>query len=442
MLKQYLILLSTLALVTASALSQAETESQWRARALGLQAHVDDPVPLSRATFVGTHNSYSNTAEGYPHGIINHDKNITDQLNGGARLINFDIWKDIFNANVQLCHGSCSGSDTQFETALSTLKTWLDANPNEVVFLMIEDKLLFEGDYTLAVGDINNTVQSKLYHPGGHCPLLDIGNLSKRDILDAGKQLVIVYPDSQYGGDCANGGAGNSGWKGKVVKANFEIYGVGSTDNHVNYINSCENDATRPSDKWVLAVEDRMADKTSPAHHLLDATELNNMTNKCNVAITGLDMLIHRDRRDSLIWSWSKTGQQPDNTGGNQDCAVQNYGSELQKWNDDSCSATHNYACHDSATNTWKVTTAADIWDPLRAEFACTSEFGTNFTFGVPRNAGQNGRLHTANTGNVSVWLNYSDSETEATWKSTDDARKLLMDAKSSSFIRLLLSTD
>lgn len=84
--------------------------------------------PWSLVSQIGTHNS----AFVGPVPTANQDWSVTQQLDSGIRFLQGQShWeKDA----LRMCHTNCilydGGSTTKY---LSTIKTWMDSNPNEVV---------------------------------------------------------------------------------------------------------------------------------------------------------------------------------------------------------------------------------------------------------------------------------------------------------------------
>ena len=67
----------------------------------------------------------------------NQDVSVTAQLDAGIRFLQVQSHKNLFGS-LQLCHTSCLELDAgSVESYLSTVKSWLDAHPNEVVTLLI-----------------------------------------------------------------------------------------------------------------------------------------------------------------------------------------------------------------------------------------------------------------------------------------------------------------
>ncbi|KDE02365.1 hypothetical protein MVLG_07079 [Microbotryum lychnidis-dioicae p1A1 Lamole] len=87
----------------------------------------------STVSIIGTHNSY-----GVSSGNVAANQNypVTTQLNNGIRLL--QVQGHMNNGSLHLCHTSCFLLDAGTLTSYLTLvKTWLDANPNEVLTLVL-----------------------------------------------------------------------------------------------------------------------------------------------------------------------------------------------------------------------------------------------------------------------------------------------------------------
>ncbi|PFH54860.1 hypothetical protein AMATHDRAFT_135121 [Amanita thiersii Skay4041] len=85
-------------------------------------------------SFVGAHDSYAFgplTQLG-----VNQDQNVTQQLNDGIRMLQMQA--HLKDNQIFLCHTSCTiQNGGSLEDYLKTVKNWLDANPTEVLSLLI-----------------------------------------------------------------------------------------------------------------------------------------------------------------------------------------------------------------------------------------------------------------------------------------------------------------
>ncbi|KAF8807790.1 PLC-like phosphodiesterase [Phlegmacium glaucopus] len=88
---------------------------------------------FGNVTFVGAHDSY---AIGVNTLAANQDQNVTQQLNDGIRMLQMQAHDQ--NGIIQLCHTSCGlYNGGTLQDYLQTVKAWMDANPNEVLSLLI-----------------------------------------------------------------------------------------------------------------------------------------------------------------------------------------------------------------------------------------------------------------------------------------------------------------
>lgn len=110
-------------------------------------------------TYVGAHDSYAIGAvsTATPNQIVttNQDQSVTQQLNDGIRMLQMQAHNK--NGTIELCHTSCALLDGgSLQDYLTIVKTWLVANPNEVLSLLIVNSDNFGpsafGDVFSAVG--------------------------------------------------------------------------------------------------------------------------------------------------------------------------------------------------------------------------------------------------------------------------------------------------
>ncbi|XP_077234508.1 PI-PLC X domain-containing protein At5g67130-like [Tasmannia lanceolata] len=104
-------------------------------------------LPFNRYSWLTTHNAYAILGERSPLGIIpisptNQQDSITSQLNNGVRGLMLDMYD--FLGDIWLCHsfGGVCYNATAFQPAINTLKeiqVFLDANPSEIITIIIED---------------------------------------------------------------------------------------------------------------------------------------------------------------------------------------------------------------------------------------------------------------------------------------------------------------
>ncbi|KAL8915406.1 MAG: hypothetical protein Q9172_006896 [Xanthocarpia lactea] len=146
--------------------------------------------PYSNVTFIGAHNSAfigSSPAD-------NQAISITAQLDSGIRFLQSQTHTNSFET-LSLCHTSCFLNDAgPLTTFLTTIKTWLDANPNEVLTL-----LLTNGDDTpitqYATAFESAGLDKYTYTPPPTTHPLPLTNWPTLGSLISSKTRLIVFLD-------------------------------------------------------------------------------------------------------------------------------------------------------------------------------------------------------------------------------------------------------
>ncbi|KIO29327.1 hypothetical protein M407DRAFT_21547, partial [Tulasnella calospora MUT 4182] len=88
---------------------------------------------FSDVSVVGAHNSYTASNTNL---AANQDYGVTQQLTDGVRMLQNQV--HLQNGALRLCHTSCLLYDGGLLTDyLKKVKTWMDANPNEVVTILL-----------------------------------------------------------------------------------------------------------------------------------------------------------------------------------------------------------------------------------------------------------------------------------------------------------------
>ncbi|KAK2068285.1 hypothetical protein P8C59_002932 [Phyllachora maydis] len=138
---------------------------------------------VGSVTHVGAHDSAF--VGNFP--VDNQYTSVTDVLNMGVRFLQAQTHDK--DGTVEMCHTSCWEKDAGSLTSyLGPIKTWLDANPNEVLSL-----LLTNGD-AIAVSDFGAVfdsvgLSSYAYKPPSTLALGDWPTL--QTLIDAGTRLVV-----------------------------------------------------------------------------------------------------------------------------------------------------------------------------------------------------------------------------------------------------------
>ncbi|KAI1826533.1 PLC-like phosphodiesterase [Xylaria intraflava] len=139
--------------------------------------------PYSNITFAGSHNS------GFV-GVGPSDNQLTsvaDQLDQGIRFMTTQTHDK--DGVIEMCHTSCDLLDAgTLQDYLSDVKTWVDANPNDVVTLLITNgdgiDINSFGDAFKAVG-----LDTYAYAPSGTIAFDDWPTLG--DLISSGSRVVV-----------------------------------------------------------------------------------------------------------------------------------------------------------------------------------------------------------------------------------------------------------
>lgn len=139
-------------------------------------------------TFVGAHDSY---AVGTNNVFVTQDYNITQQMNDGIRMLQMQAHNS--SGVIHLCHTSCSLFDGgTLQAYLTTVKAWLDANPNEVLSLLIVNSdTLPPSSFDAVFQTVGLATMS--YSPPSS--LLESGWPTLGSLIDSGTRL-ITFMDS------------------------------------------------------------------------------------------------------------------------------------------------------------------------------------------------------------------------------------------------------
>lgn len=88
----------------------------------------------SNVSFIGAHDSGFVGSIADPR--VNQEEDITDQLNAGIRFV--EAQTHLSGSTIELCHTSCAELDAgALQDYLSSINSWLEANPNDVVTLLL-----------------------------------------------------------------------------------------------------------------------------------------------------------------------------------------------------------------------------------------------------------------------------------------------------------------
>ncbi len=405
-------------------------KKSWIAKALQLQNQIDIHSPLNQATFLGTHNSYNAkvyAGKWWSYVDPNQQLSIYDQLEMGIRSVEFDAhWT--FDAHLKkailLCHGldnhiGCNIYDRPFTQGLEELRDWLQANPGSVVLLYIERHLdqheprltseleKYVGQFIFKPTEVRpqgvTTVPSCISLPG---------NLTKAEILKAGKQLIIVTKG------CDGTTPHYQETDQFTLQWNDYVFsGIGRTQAPYDILDTSIDERFRPypncGKQTIFAVD--------PTHDSIwrifeDRTMLSNVYSKmrklleydlremmlCGINWPAMDMLaVDDDRLEAAIWSWAPSYPQHETEA---QCVIYQMNQGMKNIPCDQPVTA--YACKLAYANTWQVIHTKGSWQ--EGERHCRDMAGFGWHFAVPINANQMFLLKSAAMGTKEIGLNYA----------------------------------
>lgn len=310
-------------------------------RALALQFRLGDDLPLARAVFPSTHNSFN--AEVYrasPSGLdANQRYSLYDQLLMDVRALELDVhwWPSIETAEREpvLCHAEDVGngvhagctSERVLTFGLEEIGWFLTENQDDVLLLYIEDHLDGDEGYDRAAAALERMLGPWLYTPADAGRTCEAGrplDVSRADVLAAGKQVIVVS------------GCGSAAWSARVFDHDVNNL-QGGVEDFAPYPD-CGHPRAVYDAKWIRYWEDAtwLTHMASGAQAPNTPETAREMT-RCGVNMPGFDLLAPDDGRlDALVWSWD-VGQ-PSGAG----CVAQNSGGRFEVR---PCAQTHPYAC-------------------------------------------------------------------------------------------------
>jgi hypothetical protein len=390
--------------------------ASWVHRTAAFQERLGDPVPLDDAQWLGTHNSFNAAADGPTPSHLDSNQQLTlaQQLDSDVRALELDLHElprpgaDGTTTSVVVCHGrgpdeantGCT-AEPPLTQVLPEITGWLDAHPDAVLLLYLEDELQSASGYRAAIAALDAGLRrpdgsSRLYRPAAPastatgCRQLPL-SLTRSAVRAAGAQIVAV-------GACAAGWAADVfGWDQVHVESGSTpgyrpapacdaTYGPGV---YASRLVRYYEDST-----FVSAAVDPTSSPADAQAERLTPERTADMV-RCGVNLFGFDQLLPADGRlAASIWSWAD-GRPQAGTAGR--CTIQRPADG--RWDTAACAGRRPAACA-RADGTWTVTRAVPI---AGATAACRAR---SATFRVPRTGEQNERARTAGSG-PPAWLAY-----------------------------------
>lgn len=368
----------------------AAYEKTWVHRANEFQYRLGDRVPFKDAPWIGTHNSANSTSElpTASHTDSNQQLTLTEQLRLDMRSLEIDVhWTNSVYAAGEpaavACHARPKGemhagcsTERLMGERLREVDAWLEANPDEILLLYLEDAIEDDVGYASAGAEVAEIFDGQLYTGEPGCQPLPLA-LTREAVRAAGKQVVIVS-------DCGTGAWAQSvfSWKGDVSHESGTP--VGPTEcprmDYANRLVRKYEDST-----WVAAATAGGTGGWITGEHVRTMMA-------CGVDLIGFDQILPRDGRlEGAVWTWAGEDAMP----AAGECVVQNADG---RWEGESCKRKYPPACVTPARE-WLV--LADAEKAKGAAGACRD---VGLVLGTPRTSEENAALRAA-AGDDVVWI-------------------------------------
>lgn len=401
----------------------AAHRASWAHRALELQYALAGDVSFANAPWVGTHNSFNNTAElpTLSHTDSNQQLSLAQQLDIDVRGLELDVhWFPSVRAGGMfapvVCHATdehvgCS-TERLLTEVLEDIAAWLNRNPDQVLLLYVEDDVGAAEGYGPAAEALRDRLRSAdgrslIYDrglDGQACGALPL-DVTRNGVLAAGAQVVIVS-------GCGQGSAWRStvyDWDAPPAPGQEPVH-VESRPHGYRDFPTCDQDPdgngqpqfsratylTRlvryyQDSTWVTATTADLGVAGSSSDDGITVETAGRMA-RCGVDLLGMDQILPDDGRlEALVWSWAE--DEPAAAG---DCSVQRGDG---RWEARSCRERHRAACRD-AGGAWTVAGKLTKYD--KADEACVR---AGARLAVPRTGNENAILLSSRGGGGEVWL-------------------------------------
>jgi len=401
--------------------TSAWADNDWAKRALHIQANLDNRAPLARTTWVGTHNSFANPKDD---SLLDYNQpmSLRAQFNAGAREVVFDIHYE-GNA-IRLCHNNTkyrlcwngSTGNRKFYRGLDDIKGWIrDGNSDQVVLLKLSLANSARRNINKVENKIDGHVRDYVYRPdltsyhgdldsSTGCTQLDVTKLSKRDVLSAGKNIIIFTSES-----CISDSGFNDVvfYAGEAVNTK-EIADLQSTEDKDVVLYRVKDGNTHlgilGSSGALKLGEKSVDDWLDAGLNIFEMYGFNATAVAWKVRNANSPLAKH------LVWSWNKG--QPNNRsneGNNENCAMV---SKNSGFNDAQCSGSRKFACYHRSDG-WKITSSAGPW-----KHGFGKCLAANAPFHAPINKPELNALQAKleRKGVDNVWINYTDLVIEGEW--------------------------
>jgi hypothetical protein len=140
-----------------------------------------------QVTFPGTHDSYSDTSEGFLAPAQTYP--IARQLADGIRVLHFEV--HVYEGAVYVCHSLCAIGSRLLSDEMSSISSFVVAHPDDVVTLLLE-----RSDATIAANDIGGVMKASGLVPFLHVQPVGAPWPTLGEMIQKGETLVAFLDNT------------------------------------------------------------------------------------------------------------------------------------------------------------------------------------------------------------------------------------------------------
>ncbi|MDX2147848.1 MAG: LamG-like jellyroll fold domain-containing protein [Planctomycetota bacterium] len=391
----------------------------WRWRALNHQRALNNQLPLTQGLFIGTHNSFNNSADGYA--LFQQTYSMSDQLRAGVRFLNLDCHRsEVFDPIYALARMSHAGSDhlgmspydRPFRHGIEEIRVWLDNNPGEILLLHLQNEMDNRGD--IMTTEVHSLLGSRMLTRGQLVAEGGLERLTPARMVQLGKRVIAFYEKDGIPPDAVD-----------FFHRYEDILYPGWPDNGVlDFLDGKQYDPARgTSNAWNIrkfteyegnsqdSVDDPLP--AAVARQMVEAGVNAVVLDPLGYSIAGTIIgeppvsVPLQDAMDSVIWSWA-ANEPPLNIGARA-AKVRLIRPGMARFVSALPNENLRFIAQSNRGRCWQVTNTSGQFS--QGVTAVNNEIGSTYTFGVPGNGFQMKRLADAmqRAGVTEAWVNYHD---------------------------------
>ncbi|ASV08374.1 phospholipase [Leptospira interrogans serovar Canicola] len=377
------------------------------------KVQVNMNLPLNRALFLGTHDSYNSSA--YRRNPSNQTYTITDQLRLGARYLELEVhWTTGKSGNKELllCRGSnlnnhngCYRYDLTFEAGLNEISQWIQKPENQIEVLILYIKDRFEGHVSEFMRTLSSKLGTLLYrHQSRDCLNQSPMVMPKlEDMVKSTNHRIFLTSNNCYSPELSDT------WGYYFRKDPFVSFQPSGFRGYPD----CNFSRETYHNSLVRVYNDTIAKIANDRGGSFTNSNIQSML-ACEVNLFGFDQF-NANFAKQAVWSWDSATNQPLNREDQEHCARISVNG---RWSTHHCNMNLKLACKERNTGNWIIT--SNRQGPWRdGSSACLlypqspSDIG-RYQFAAPATPYENKNLQDAliSSGNSqTVWINLTKND-------------------------------